>query len=528
MGTAKARKTTRQRGEILPLPSGSLKVRVYAGIDPLTGKRNYLTHTVPHTAPNPEREAERVRTRLLNQVDERRAPRTKATVNMLFDKYEETLDQAVERTTAIGYRRNIRLHIRPLLGHLQIGKALNGETFDSFDAILKQCSLHCGGRGDFIEHRKSGEHKCTDKCRRHKCRGLSNSTILKIHSCLNSALEMALRWDWISVNPMTKAKQPAAPKPKPNPPTPEEAAAIVNDAFRDISWGVFLWLAMTTGARRGELCAASLDNLDLVRKTLFLKSAIAQEGGDTWEKDLKDHQQRRIALDDVTVQLLKAYLKYREDLAAEMDVKLKKKGRIFSNSFDHSTYVKPNSMTQRYTRTCQRLGIGSKLHALRHYSVTELIVAGVDVRTIAGRVGHSGGGTTTLRVYAAWSSEADQQAAQTLTGRMPAAPLALDSTGTPVAALEPEVTGPYRQIALDFRGAIACGMLRPGDTLPTVVEIRSRYGVSAGTANRAVAELKAWGLVTASRGKRAVVVGPASTFPQNAEVVEMKKPPAAR
>ncbi|MFQ6212449.1 hypothetical protein ACLMMQ_29835, partial [Bacillus mobilis] len=36
----------RQRGEIMELPSGSLRVRVYAGVDPLTGKRHYLTETI--------------------------------------------------------------------------------------------------------------------------------------------------------------------------------------------------------------------------------------------------------------------------------------------------------------------------------------------------------------------------------------------------------------------------------------------------------------------------------------------------
>src|ERR1051325_8344937 len=84
MSAAKARKKTKQRGEILTLPSGSLKVRVYAGIDPLTGKKNFLTETLPRTTPDLEREAERVRTKFLNQVDERRAPRVRATVNMLF------------------------------------------------------------------------------------------------------------------------------------------------------------------------------------------------------------------------------------------------------------------------------------------------------------------------------------------------------------------------------------------------------------------------------------------------------------
>jgi len=35
-----------------------------------------------------------------------------------------------------------------------------------------------------------------------------------------------------------------------------------------------------------------------------------------------------------------------------------------------------------------RLGIATHLHALRHYSATELLTAGVDLPTVAGRLGH--------------------------------------------------------------------------------------------------------------------------------------------
>jgi site-specific recombinase XerD len=67
---------------------------------------------------------------------------------------------------------------------------------------------------------------------------------------------------------------------------------------------------------------------------------------------------------------------------------------------------------------CAKLGIDSHLHALRHYTATELLSAGVDLRTVAGRLGHAGGGTTTLRVYAAWVSASDRRAAEILGSRM--------------------------------------------------------------------------------------------------------------
>jgi hypothetical protein len=75
----------RQRGAIDQLPSGSFRVRVYAGVDPLTGRNYYLGETVDTRG-----DAERVRVRLLSQVDEDRNPRTRATVNQLLDRYLES------------------------------------------------------------------------------------------------------------------------------------------------------------------------------------------------------------------------------------------------------------------------------------------------------------------------------------------------------------------------------------------------------------------------------------------------------
>jgi DNA-binding GntR family transcriptional regulator len=77
----------------------------------------------------------------------------------------------------------------------------------------------------------------------------------------------------------------------------------------------------------------------------------------------------------------------------------------------------------------------------------------------------------------------------------------------------PEKASPYVRIAADLRGAITCGVLRPGDRLPPVAELAARYGVSCGTAQRAVAELRSHGLITVSRGRRSVVVDPGKAAP---------------
>jgi hypothetical protein len=86
------------------------------------------------------------------------------------------------------------------------------------------------------------------------------------------------------------------------------------------------------------------------------------------------------------------------------------------------------------------------LKALRHYSATELIASGVDVRTVAGRLGHGSGGVTTLRVYATFRSEADQRASLAVTARMPK---------PPVAGGEPAEASSVAPVVADAGSAVA-------------------------------------------------------------------------
>jgi integrase len=44
---------------------------------------------------------------------------------------------------------------------------------------------------------------------------------------------------------------------------------------------MLVWLAMVTGARRGELCALTWERVDLKAGVLAIQSSIAQRGGKT-------------------------------------------------------------------------------------------------------------------------------------------------------------------------------------------------------------------------------------------------------
>lgn len=400
----------RARGSIDELPSGSYRVRVHGGVDPLTGRRRDLTETATTYA-----EAKRARTRLQNQVDERRSPRTRATVDQLLDRWLEVLD--VEVSTRRGYVIKLDKHVRPVLGRLQVAK-LDSEALDGFYAILRKCREHCGGRR-YVEHRTSRPHDCDAKCGPHICRGLSDSSVRQVHWILSGALDRAIRWKWIAVNPADHADKPPLPHPDPQPPSPTDAATILTAAWSDPAWGTFLWLAMTTGARRGELCALRWDRVDLSAGLVRFDRSLYLDQGRWRDKDTKTHQARRIALDVDTVAVLGEHAERCRDRAQMLGVKLAEDGYVFSLDPDGGEPLSPDTATQRYGRLVKRLGLGGHLHQLRHYSATELLASGVDLRTIAGRLGHGGGGATTLRVNAAWRDESDHRAASAIAGRLP-------------------------------------------------------------------------------------------------------------
>ena len=69
--------------------------------------------------------------------------------------------------------------------------------------------------------------------------------------------------------------------------------------------------------------------------------------------------------------------------------------------------------------------------------------------------------------------------------------------------------GPYESIAQSLRDDIFSGRLKPGDQLPTIVQLAAEFTVAAGTAHRAMALLNSEGLITVTRGKRATVAVPA-------------------
>lgn len=427
----------RERG-FIEERGGSFRVKVFAGLDPLTGKRLYLTGTS-----RSRREAEKIRTRLLADVDAKRNASTHGTLNTALDKWLSIHE--VEETTLEGYRGHIDRVIRPALGSAPVVK-VTVQVLEELYGDLRRCSKRCRHGEPAVDHRTGMPHECSlvkhkhppgrrradavhdcvtagctvVECPPHKCSPMGSSGVRQVHWIMSSVLAAAVRWGWIPTNPAEVAKKPRKPAADPDPPSTADAARIVEAAW-EISqdWGMFVWLVFVTGMRRAEVIAMRWSRIDLDAGEITVRRnwvTLTGQGGR--EKDTKSHQVRRLALDETTVELLREHRARYDARMCELEVPASEEAYLFSYSPSYDRPYNPSGVTHKYARMCAGLGIDSHLHALRHYSATALLTAGVDLRTVAGRLGHGGGGSTTLREYAAFVVESDRRAAEILGTRL--------------------------------------------------------------------------------------------------------------
>src|SRR5207237_232860 len=154
-------------------------------------------------------------------------------------------------------------------------------------------------------------------------------------------------------------------------------------------------------ARRGELCALRWSDLDARSCTLVIARNLVELVGGGWlEKDTKTHQVRRISLDQATMTILACHRAAAEVRAEESGIALEPGAFVFACDGDGTEPWRPNHMTQKFEALCRSLKIkGVRLHDFRHMHATQLLGANIDVRTVAGRLGHANA-STTLGVYA--------------------------------------------------------------------------------------------------------------------------------
>ena len=257
------------------------------------------------------------------------------------------------------------------------------------------------------------DHDCKRAgCKPHVCKPMAAKTIRNMHSILSGAFATAKRWEWIAWNPAESARPPAASR-RPLPATaPGDVAKVIAEGRKaNPEMALYLWLVAITGARRGELCALQVCDIDLDNGILHIGFSYVVVGGRQVRKDTKTHQDRYLAIDPVTCGILREHLDTARAKLADFGLELPKDAYVFSNDPMNAKPWNPDWATHKTSALAATAGVKLNIKELRHYTASQLLAARFDLRNTAARLGHGSGGATTLRHYADPVSEVDRRAA---------------------------------------------------------------------------------------------------------------------
>jgi len=380
---------------------GHWELRAFTGRDPLTGKPTQKTQSFR----GGQRAAAKALGILVAGIDSGKVSRSNRTVGQLLDAWLEAAKTKQTPRTLYENERKIEKRIRPALGHVRL---------DQLDAAM------------------------LDRAYREWEGKVSPATVHKYHCILSAALRQAVKWDWIDSAPTAKASPSTVVRSEMMVPTPKQLSSLVRAA--DESDGVMaaaVALAALTGARRGELVALRWSDIDLDEGSVRIARSLTVANGERHTGPTKNHAIRVLALDPICIEVLRRRWAAMTDLSMRAESPLVEDPYVLSYSANGATPAPPDGLTHRFHKLCEAQEAKAleslqkvkpeatkddlapadrwpfRFHDLRHFSVTTLIAAGVDVRTVATRHGHARA-TMTLDRYAHALPERDREAAGVL------------------------------------------------------------------------------------------------------------------
>ena len=368
------------------------------GTDPFTGKRRVRYASFKGT----KRAAALELARLVsaNASGEIVDP-SKMTIKEFLERWDRDWASAnVSPKSLERYRQITKNQVIPHIGGVQIQKLRPVHLNELYAKLL---------RAGKKSRKNSDANEPTEKLQ--PDRGLSTRTVGHVHRVLHRALAHAATWG------VTQQKIAALVSP------PRVASSEIKILTEKQIGGVLrhlegrtlrpiVALALATGARRGELLALRLKDLDLPAGLVRFERSLEQTKGSLRFKAPKTKNGRRtVAIPPWMVTELRSHLltQQKRRLALGMG-RAPDDGLLFARWDGEAR--SPHRLTQKFAQAMVKLKIvGVTLHSLRHTHASQLIAAGMDILTISRRLGH-GSPMITLAVYGHLFSNTDARAAE--------------------------------------------------------------------------------------------------------------------
>ena len=239
--------------------------------------------------------------------------------------------------------------------------------------------------------------------------GYAPRSVSKPFGLLRQAMRYAVAIDLLRKNPCDFCKPPKVKRRKMQVLDRAERTRMLKLAreAEPAPLALAIEFALTTGMRRGEICALRWSDIGECEVTV--NRAISMDGGTPYEKDPKTEGSRRtIPLTKRFYAVLRAIEKDKQYVSRELGVPFGDPFILGTPEPDSRPYH-PSRLTKDFKAFCDMNGFSLTFHDLRHTFATMMIAGGTDVRTVASYLGHSNVAMT-LNTYAEVDPDAKRAA----------------------------------------------------------------------------------------------------------------------
>ncbi len=306
-----------------------------------------------------------------------------------FDKYESCL----------------RLYIKPILGEVKLVKLKAVDIRSLLQRLLEQ-----GGRGRAI---------IEDGCEVRKKNGLSSLTVRNTRRYLLMALDQAVKEGLLIKNVARDVAPPKLVRSEIRHLSKAQSVKLLKVAGQSGRMPYMaILLALTSGARLGELFGLKWDCVDLEKGAIFIRrSIITSHGSKNIFQEPKTAKSRRlIRLPAKTINELREYKKWQELHMHQLGDKYQDNDLVLASALGN--VVETSSFTSKtFKKMLDKAGIPReiKYHDLRHTHASLLLLQGVHPKVVQERLGHSTIAMT-LDIYSHLIPDMQDTAVQALEG----------------------------------------------------------------------------------------------------------------
>lgn len=295
-------------------------------------------------------------------------------------------------STLRSYRDHVEQHIAPRIGSIPLQK-LSPDAIGALYAELLREGRHLQPRKP-----KKGEKAAEDT----RDRSLSPNTVHHVHVTLHKALKDAVKRGRLTRNPADAVEPPQPPRPGEHTGALKTWTSVQLRGFFAATRGDRLYpvwhLLATTGMRRGELLGLRWDDVDLEEARLSVRRSLVAVSYKVHVSEPKTARSRRVVdLDAESVEVLKKQATRQSAEQREWSSAWSDTGYVFTR--EDGQPLHPDRVSNHFDIAVRDSHLPRiTLHGLRHTWATLALQAGVPIKVVSERLGHSSVAFT-MQVY---------------------------------------------------------------------------------------------------------------------------------